>query len=201
CELGLKCEIIYLWKRAYKENIYREKNREKRKQKAEKIARDFFREKSQMKSLRKMTEAEKKEYIQDYALILSDKRLGYSISRLIDELKEGILPINLLYRKKLKDTWTSLCEYTHFPGFFFEEISKDVNFIFLEKLNKHLFKQCFRNHLITLDLFYSVVLWRWGLPKTIERIKRIVKFWQKNIGVSFELTQLTLRSLNKRNKH
>jgi len=200
-ELGLKNEIIHLWKKARKENIYKEKNQGKRKHKAEKIVRDFFREKSQTKSLRNMTAAEQTEYIQDYALILSNKRLGYSIRRLIDELKEGFLPINPQYRKRLKDTWANLCESAHFPGFFFEEISKDVDFIFVEKLSKHLFTQCFRNYLTTLDLFYSVVLWRWEFPQTVHRIKRIVKFWQRNLKVSFELTQTTLRFLDKKNKH
>jgi hypothetical protein len=190
-EKELKDEILDLWVIArYRKRIYKKRNK-KRREAAEKIVEDYF----QKMPLREMTKEEKKEYIRTYTDILSDERLGYGMKKMINEtlkeMKENFrISIEEDLKTKFENLWRELSSFSHFTRFF-KEISQDVPFIFVEKLNEKWFQQCFENYLLTLDLFYSVCLWRW--PKIKERVKRLIELWEKDLDITFELSSIILK--------
>jgi hypothetical protein len=180
--MELKLEIIDLWKRVKNKGVYKKEGVfNKRKEKIKSIVHEYFRG----KQLRKMSPEEVLEYIEDYSIILADRRLGLSIPELIEReigKKNFLEYITSEEKEKFKGIWRSLCEYTHFPGIFFHKLVEEgPALIFVEIFNKNLFEECVRNYLTTLDLFYSVALWRWPDRKTIKRLKNIDKFWKRNL--------------------
>lgn len=195
-EMGLKLDILKIWKVIPYGQRKKLKNEKKRLKLIVKAIEKYFQELEQKERLKEMSENEKREYIKDYALILSDKRWWeYSISRLIEEelSKREFLWATPYQRKKLKRTWNILCEYSHFPGVFLEEIVKDVSFIFLEKTNERLFKKCINAYLNTLDLCYASILWRWSTQEKKERIRNLINLWKKEFNINFPLTKRILR--------
>jgi len=183
-KINLKLEIMELWETAKQKKIYKIKELEKRKEKAKKIVKEYFQQLAKQKRLRSISNLEKEKYIENYSLILADERLGFSIRALIDkEIRSFLEPLNEKEKEKFKKVWVSLCKYAHFPGNFFHKLVNEApQLIFVEAFNKNLFQECVNNYLITLDLFYSVALWRWPSEKAIKRLKEIDNFWRKNLN-------------------
>jgi hypothetical protein len=195
-EMGLKLDIVKIWKTIPYYQKKKLKNRKDRFKAILKAIEKYFQILTQKGKLKEMDESKKKEYIKDYASILSDERWwDYPISRLIKEelAKKKFLFANYYQRKKLQKTWKELCEYSHFPGAFLEEIVKDPAFVFVEKTNRGLFKKCIELYLNTLDLCYAAILWRWPIKKTRDRIENLVNLWKRELNINFPLTKKMLR--------
>jgi len=172
----LKCEILRLWEELRDKGICRKKDRVN---KIRKLVREYV-------SKSNLLEEEKKEYLEVYCSILCDKRLGYSIPKMIEECKK-ILPIEDR-EQLLKDTWKILNRYTHFTNTFCDIVLENPDFEFIETMNENLFKECFRAYFTTMDLFYCILCWRF--PKVKERMKdKIIDWWNKNFSLRLELTE------------
>lgn len=72
----------------------------------------------------------------------------------------------------LKDAWKFLNRHTHFTYSILETILSDPFFVFIEKFDKNLFEKCFYTYFKTIDLFYSVLCWRFLQIR--EKIKKKV---------------------------
>ena len=179
----LKCEILRLWEKLRDEGVYRKKD---------KVDRIRIKERAKEHiGKSNLLEEKKKEYLEVYYSILCDKRLGYSIPKMIEECKR-FLPIEDK-EQLLKDTWKILNKYTHFTNTFCDIVLDDPDFVFIETMNENLFKECFRSYFNTMDLFYCILCWRF--PKVKERMRdKIIDWWNKNFSFRLELTERIIES-------
>lgn len=175
----LKCEILRLWEDLKDEHIYwikDEKNRTKK-------IREFI--KKHVSKLN-LPEERKEEYLEVYCSILCDERLGYNTPKMIEECKE-ILSIEDK-EQLLKNTWKILNKYTHFTHTFCNMVLNNPDFVFIETMNKDLFKECFKAYFTTMDLFYCVLCW--SFPKVKERMKdKVIGRWNENFNRRLEFTE------------
>jgi len=186
-ELGLKVEIFKLWEKLKDKGAYRKKQKNKMSM-IEQCVKRFIDE-------FELSEERKEKHAKVYISILSDERLGYSVPKMIEECmrllsvkdKEDI-------EDTLKSTWRILNKYTHFTYTFIETTLNDPEFAFVEKMNEKLFTECFEAYLNTMDLFYSVLCWRF--PNIMERMKgKVIDWWNKNFNRRFMLTEKVIQLL------
>lgn len=200
-EIGLKLDILRIWQFIPFKRRRLVKDKNKRLKIIIKAIERYLQELEKEKKLKKLSEQERNEIIKLYAEIFSDERWwNYSsIPNLIDSYldKEDFLRANKKQRAKLKNTWHILCNYSHFPGSILEHLVDDVDFIFLEKINKNLFKKCFNVYFITLDLCYASILWRFPISQTIDRVRNLVNLWKKDFNINFPLTKKLLKKYEK----
>ncbi|MBC7327337.1 hypothetical protein H5T87_04385 [bacterium] len=145
-DIGLKSDIISLWEKLIEQSAC-SKGRKKRKEMIKEKVREFFSSESS-ENIREMSEEEKQNYIEDYIEILSDERLWYSTLKLIKEViklfeEEFNIKVSRKKEEEFIGIWKALCDYTHYPGRFLEEIIKDPDYVWMEKFNANLFKKMF----------------------------------------------------------
>lgn len=180
-EIGLKKEILNLLEKCRKEQIYQKKKINKGK--IETIVNKFF----SQKGIRPLDKKIKKQYINTYIKILSDKRLYLPMSGMLRESKKFL---NLKDKdiNELSQVWHELSKYSHFSYPYLDFLLENPDFLFKEIFNKKFFIKIIDLYSKTLDFFYSVFTWRFGGIKEIEEnISKIIEWWGDNYSESFPL--------------
>jgi hypothetical protein len=178
---ALKCKILQLWEELVDRHAY------KRKGKSYKIIEEHV--ENYLNKLN-LSEDERKEFKEVYYSILSDERLGYSIPKMIEELKK-FLPIEDK-EDILKETWKILNKYTHFTYTFCYTVLERPELLFVEDMDERLFKECFKAYFTTIDLLYCILCWRFEALK--ERMREIINWWNENFSLRLELTERMIGS-------
>lgn len=139
-----------------------------------------------------LPEQEKTEYLEVYTEILSDERLYLPVYKMIDEALK-LLGLNQEFSVRFQKVWRELSTYLHFSHAFLNVIVKKPEMLSLEVLDPELLRKSLNLYLDTLDLYYTVLAWKF--PELRENVRRVVEWWRDNFSKTFTLTEEFL-SLN-----
>ncbi|MEM3448173.1 MAG: hypothetical protein QXP38_04740 [Nitrososphaerota archaeon] len=173
---------------------------------AEKLRGELLKEDDMQKNLRlirkhvqefvnksKLTEEEKRKYIELYCEILMQPELYWSISRIIKEYSKEFELGD--YEKLLKGTWSRLSSYTHFSRMFFNLLLERPEEIWIEYYNEELLTECCELYITTTDLFLSTLVI--SFPKLRDTVNNeIVNWWKENLNIELGITRKIINSLS-----
>jgi len=181
--IGLKTEIFKLWSECRQKKVKRKRGVDVNK--VREIVASFI-----DKHGAKLSEDKKRKYLEVYTQILSDRRLYLSVHNMVDEVLK-LLNINQDFSEKLKCIWHELSAHLHFSHVFLEAILDNPELLLLEVMDPKLFKKSLDLYFETLDLYYTVLAWRF--PQLKENIRKVVEWWEQNFNKSFNLTKTFLK--------
>jgi len=178
--MDLKAEIFRLWEECRRKRV----GEKERIDKVMEIVVSFIDQHTDL------PEHKRKEYLEVYTQILSDRRLYLPVSKMIDEALK-LLSLDQSFSKRLRDIWHELSSYVHFSYAFLKAILDAPELLLLEAMNERLFRKSLDLYFETLDLYYAVLAWRFS--ELGENVKEVVEWWKENFGKTFILAETFLK--------
>ena len=184
--IGLKAEIFKLWDECKRKRVMEKGNVNV--DKVKEIVGSFIN-----RHATKLPEDKRKEYVEVYVRILSDRRLYLPVSNMIDEVLK-LLELNSKFAKKLRDMWRELSRYLHFSHAFLEAILNNPALLSLEVKDPEMFRKALSLYFETLDLYYTVLAWRF--LRLRKNVKNVIEWWEQYLGRTFSLVKAFLEANN-----
>ena len=105
-----------------------------------------------------------------------------------------LLNLNHEFAERLRNLWRELSSYLHFSYAFLEVILKNPELLLLEVMNPKMFRKALDLYFETLDLYYTVLTWRF--PQLRGNIRKMIEWWKQNFNKTFSLTEPLLKTGN-----
>lgn len=184
--IGLKAEIFKLWDECRRKRVVEKGNVNM--DKVKEVVGSYIN-----RHATKLSEDKRKEYLEVYVRILSDRRLYLPVSSMIDEALK-LLKLDNKFANRLRDVWRVLSRYLHFSHAFLEAILNNPALLSLEVKDPAMFKKALSLYFETLDLYYTVLAWRF--LRLRKNVKNVIEWWEQYLGRTFSLVKAFLEANN-----